>query len=58
MSDGDSYEMSFVQNNNNNEKHISTQVPTFDEFIKDKDIPSFMTEDNLREWYNKRYGLN
>ena len=58
LMDGESYEMAFVDTVQDNEKDINKRVPSFDEFIKGKDIPSFMTKDNLREWYEKRYGLS
>lgn len=58
MSDGSSYDMAFVENTTGDEKHMSNKVQSFDEFIKGKEIPSFMSKEELRIWYNKRYGLD
>lgn len=56
LSDGGSYDMEFVESNQKSNS-LADEVPSFDEFIKGKDIPSFVTMDNLRDWYEKRYGI-
>jgi hypothetical protein len=58
--DGDTYDMElvpFAKKSYNQVDKGEDSVPSFEEFIKSTDIPSFMSKEALREWYEKRYGL-
>lgn len=54
------YDSEFYEYSNNSHTQsadTNESVPAFEDFIKDKDVPSFMSKAELELWYNKRYGL-
>ena len=55
LDDGSSYDTSYIQTKTSKESNETVQ--SFEDIKSKIEIPSFIKEKDLKEWYEKRYGL-